>query len=59
MVGVDPARASLAVGRSKPGAEQVTWVLGDATTLPRDDADLVTMTCNVGQVFLTETETAG
>ena len=30
---VDPARASLDVARSKPGADAVRWLLGDATTL--------------------------
>ena len=34
VVGVDPAAASLDVARAKPGAERVTWLLGDATTLP-------------------------
>ncbi|ROR90877.1 class I SAM-dependent methyltransferase [Nocardioides aurantiacus] len=56
VVGVDPAAASLEVARTKPGAGQVRWVLGDASTLPHDRADLVTMTGNVAQVFLTETD---
>ena len=51
VVAVDPAKASLDVARSKPNADQVRWLLGDATTLPRLDADMATMTGNVAQVF--------
>ncbi len=50
VVGVDPAGASLDVARRKPGAADVHWVLGDATTLP----DLALMRGNVAQVFLTD-----
>lgn len=56
VTGLDPAGASLDVARSKPGAAAVTWIHGDATTLPALaadlDADLATMTGNVAQVFL-------
>jgi SAM-dependent methyltransferase len=51
---VDPAAASLDVARAKPGAHQVRWLHGDATSLPPMQADLATMTGNVAQVFLTE-----
>ncbi len=52
---IDPAAASLNVARRKPFADQVEWVLGDATTtLPVREFDLVTMTGNVAQVFLTD-----
>jgi SAM-dependent methyltransferase len=54
MVAVDPARASLDVARSKPGAEHVRWLRGDATALPAVRVDLATMTGNVAQVFLTD-----
>lgn len=57
-IGVDPAEASLQVARTKPGAELVTWLHGDATTLPPMAVDLVTMTANVAQVFLTDDEWA-
>ena len=56
VVGVDPAAASLDVARSKPGADRVQWLLGDATTLPPLQVDLATMTGNVAQVFLTDHE---
>lgn len=54
VTGVDPAKASLDVARSKPGAEKVTWVLGDAESLPPLQIDLAVMTGNVAQVFLTD-----
>ena len=54
VVAVDPADASLAVARRKPWADRVRWLLGDATSLPPLSVDLVTMTGNVAQVFLTD-----
>jgi SAM-dependent methyltransferase len=54
VVGVDPAEASLEVARSKDETATVTWVHGDATTVPGLSADLAVMTGNVAQVFLTE-----
>ncbi|HLR28669.1 MAG TPA: methyltransferase domain-containing protein [Ruania sp.] len=54
VTGVDPAAASLEVARSKPGADAVTWLHGDATTLPPMQVDLATMTANVAQVFTTD-----
>jgi len=54
VVGVDPAAASLEVARSKPCAEHVTWIEGDATALTGRvrGADLAVMTGNVAQVFV-------
>src|SRR5689334_8561567 len=54
VTGVDPAEASLAVARRKPGAERVQWIHGFATDVPPIQVDLVTMTANVAQVFLTD-----
>lgn len=59
VVGVDPAGASLDVARTKPYADRVTWLHGDATALvDRDGAegavDLVVMTGNVAQVFVSD-----
>lgn len=56
VTGVDPAAASLDVARTKPGADKVRFLLGDATTLPPLQVDLATMTGNVAQVFLTDAE---
>jgi 2-polyprenyl-3-methyl-5-hydroxy-6-metoxy-1,4-benzoquinol methylase len=55
---VDPAQASLEIARAKPGADRVQWVHGYATDLPPLQVDLVTMTGNVAQVFLTDEEWA-
>ena len=55
--GLDPAAASLEIARRKPNADHVRWILGDATTsLPSLQVDLVTMTGNVAQGFLTDEE---
>jgi len=54
VVAVDPARASLDVARAKPGADAVTWLFGDATSLPPLEVDAAFMTGNVAQVFLTD-----
>jgi len=58
VIAADPAAASLEVARRKPGAGRVRWVHTDATTLPPVQADLVTMTGNVAQVFVTGEEWA-
>lgn len=54
VVGVDPAEASLDVARGKPAADRVRWIHGYATALPPMQVDLVLMTGNVAQVFLTD-----
>ncbi|MGW2148673.1 class I SAM-dependent methyltransferase [Nonomuraea bangladeshensis] len=51
VTGVDPAAASLAVARAKPGAGRVRWIHGDARALPPMAADLATMTANVAQAI--------
>lgn len=56
VVGVDPAEASLRVAKAKPGAGRVRWEHADAASLPEVEVDLVTMTANVAQVFLTDDE---
>jgi SAM-dependent methyltransferase len=58
VIAADPAAASLEVARRKPGAEGVRWVHAEATALPPVQADLVTMTGNVAQVFVTDEEWA-
>src|SRR4051794_37024849 len=56
VVGVDPAAAMLAVAGGKDGADRVRWVCGVAADLPPIEVDLATMTANVAQVFLTDSE---
>lgn len=58
VVGLDPAAASLEVARGKPHADAVRWVHGGAASLPPLQVDVVTMTANVAQVFLTDEEWA-
>ena len=52
VTGVDPALASLDVARAKPGGDRVRWIHGDATSLPRLQVDLATMTGNVAQAIV-------
>jgi SAM-dependent methyltransferase len=52
VTGLDPALASLDVARAKPGADRVRWIHGDATSLPRLEVDLSTMTANVAQAIV-------
>lgn len=56
VTGVDPARASLDLARAKSGAGRVTWLDGDATTLPPMAVDVATMTANVAQVFVDDAD---
>ena len=56
VVGLDPAAASLDVAREKPGANDVRWIHGDASSAPRSDFDAALMTGNVAQVFVTDAE---
>lgn len=56
VVGVDPAEASLEIASAKPGADEVRWIHGDATSLPGIAVDLATMTGNVAQVFLDDSD---
>ncbi len=56
VTGVDPAGGSLAVARDKVGADRVRWIHGDATALPSLQVDLATMTGNVAQAIVDESE---
>jgi len=51
VIGVDPAIASLAVARAKPGAGVVRWLHGHATALPPLQIDLATLTGNAAQAI--------
>jgi hypothetical protein len=54
VTGVDPAAASIAVARGKPFAERVRWVIGEASAYAGPPVDLITMTGNVAQVFVSD-----
>ena len=56
VVGIDPAVASLEVAKWKAYADQVRWIAGTAAQLKGLEADLITMTGNVAQVFVLDEE---
>jgi SAM-dependent methyltransferase len=56
VIGLDPAEASLSVARAKPGAERVRWIHGDVRALPPLAVDLATMTGNVAQAIVGESD---
>ncbi|MBD0670368.1 class I SAM-dependent methyltransferase [Streptomyces sp. CBMA156] len=51
----DPAAASIAHARTRPGAHHVHWIHGDARALPPLAADLAVMTANTAQEITTDT----
>jgi len=53
---VDPDEDAIDVARHKEGADAVEWIVGDASDLPPMSANLVTMTANVAQHFLSDAE---
>jgi len=59
VTGVDPAKASLDVARAKPGAGRIRWIHGDAMSLPMHQVDLATMTANVAQAIVAESDWDG
>jgi SAM-dependent methyltransferase len=59
VVGLEPALASLDIARAKPFGDRVRWVHGSAGALPALQVDLVTMTANVAQVFLSDEDWSG
>ncbi|MEM9652448.1 MAG: class I SAM-dependent methyltransferase [Actinomycetota bacterium] len=59
VIGVDPAAASLAVARSKPGADRIRWIDGDAAAVTERGLDAAVMTGNVAQVFTTDESWSG
>lgn len=59
VIGLEPAKASLDVAQTKPWSDRVRWIQGDARALPALTVDLVTMTANVAQVFLSDMEWEG
>ena len=58
VTGVDPARASLAQARAKPGADQVRWIDGTSAVLPDAAFDTAVMTSHVAQYFITDEQWA-
>lgn len=58
VTGVDPAAASLAIARAKPGAGAVTWIDGTSPAIPDGPYDTATLTSHVAQFLVTDAEWA-
>src|SRR5262245_61711580 len=57
VTGADPSAGMMRVARNRPGTGRVTWIDSDAKSLALDTRfDLIFMTGNVFQVFLTDEE---
>ena len=56
VIGIDPSPAMLSVARRGAGAERVHWIEGDSSAIGAPEADLVIMTGNVAQIFLSDEE---
>jgi SAM-dependent methyltransferase len=56
VTGVDPAAASLAAARAKPGADRVRWLQGTAGSAPDASFDVALMTSHVAQCFVDDAE---
>ena len=51
---IDPNEEAIEEAKRKPHVEGVTWILGDSKDLKTNEYDVVIMTANVAQVFLTD-----
>lgn len=56
VTGIDPAAASIACARRKPGADAVTWVVGTSQSAPADSFDVAVMTSHVAQFMVPDGE---
>lgn len=51
---IDPNAEAIERAKSKEYADEVTWIVGDSSNLQSNTFDVVIMTANVAQVFLTD-----
>lgn len=51
---IDPNVDAIEKAKSKEYADEVTWIVGDSSNLQPNTFDVVIMTANVAQVFLTD-----
>lgn len=49
VIGIDPSSAMISFARDRPGANQVTWIEGDSSSVPDEQFDFAIMTGNVAQ----------
>lgn len=54
VTGVDPGAGVVDVARAKPGADAVTWIVGETADALPLQVDAVTMTANVAMVFVSD-----
>jgi SAM-dependent methyltransferase len=55
MIGVEPSEDMINIAKKNEYGENVTWIVGDALKLKRNDADLAIMTGHVVQFYLEDT----
>ena len=54
-IGLEPAQSTLDFAQTKSNTKSIEWILGDVSALPSSlKVDLVIMTGNVAQVFITD-----
>ena len=51
---IDPHAEAIEQAKGKKNADQITWIVGDSSSLQPNSYDAIIMTANVAQVFLTE-----
>jgi SAM-dependent methyltransferase len=51
---IDPNAEAIEKAKGKECADEVTWIVGDSSNLQTNTFDVVIMTANVAQVFLTD-----
>ncbi len=51
VTGIDPAKASIDIARSKPGADKVKWIIGDASAIESNSTNMIVMTGNTIQAI--------
>lgn len=55
-IGVDPSPAMIEACRTRDPLDRVTWIVGNAASLPSDSADLIVMMGHVAQYFVDDDE---
>ena len=56
IVGIDPSKEMIEYAKSRSGASDVAWRIGDASSIGVQNSDLITMSGNVSQVFLKDSD---
>jgi len=56
VAGIDPSEEMIAYAKDQPGAHNIDWKIGDASGIATRSVDLITMSGNVSQVFLHDSD---